>query len=305
MIPLLLAVACTVSLFLFMRGFPLVGVNPVHAVLVSYLTCVLTGLALLPDSGQLRTVDWLGLPTLLTFSLGAVFVATFLLIGQTTLKVGVTAASLAMNVALVVPVLFSLFVFRNASKEFTLLNYLGLVLAVVAVALASVQKPGPGRGSVAKGAMLLPLVLFAVAGANSTLINFMSMTFYKPDQSALFTAIACMGAILVSMAVLSWRAAFAGDTISWRSVAGGLVLGVPNALSLYFLLAALQSFGNSGAFVFPIFNILNMLAASGSARLLFGEKLLPVNRLGLAMAVVAVGLISYQEIGSAFPRFFP
>lgn len=297
MIPLLLAVACLVSLFLFMRGFPRIGVNPVHAVLFSYLSCVLTGLVLLPDSGQLRAVDWLGLPTLLTFALGAVFVASFLLIGKTTLDVSVTAASLATNVALVVPVLFSLFVFRNAAKDFTPLNYLGLVLAVVAVALASVQRPEPSRGAVAKGAMLLPLVLFTVAGANSTLINFMSMTYYKPDQSALFTAIACMGAILVSMAVLSWRVAFAGDTISWRSVAGGLVLGVPNALSLYFLLAALQSFGNSGAFVFPIFNILNMLAASAAARLLFGEKLLPVNRLGLALAVVAVGLISYQEIG--------
>jgi multidrug transporter EmrE-like cation transporter len=85
-------------------------------------------------------------------------------------------------------------------------------------------------------------------------------------------------------------------------VAGGFVLGVPNALSLYFLLAALQSFGHSGAFVFPIFNILNMLAASASARLLFGEQLLPVNRLGLAMAVVAVGLISYQEIAAVFSR---
>jgi len=302
MIALLLAVACTVSLFLFMRWFPRVGVNPLHAVLVSYVSCVLTGIALLPDSGQLRAVDWLGLPALLTLALGAVFVAFFLLIGRTTLEVGVTAASLATNLALVVPVLFGLFVFRNAAKEFTPLNHLGLFLAVLAVALASVQKPEPGRGAVAKGALLLPLVLFAVAGANSTLINFMSMTFYKPDQSALFTAIACLGAILVSMAVLAWRVAFAGDTISWRSVAGGLVLGVPNALSLYFLLAALQSFGNSGAFVFPLFNILNMLAAAATARLLFGETLLPLNRLGLALAVVAVALISYQELGVAFPR---
>lgn len=302
MIPLLLAVACTVSLFLFMRGFPRVGVNPLHAVLVSYVSCVLTGIALLPDSGQLRGVDWLGLPTLLTLALGAVFVATFLLLGTTTLAAGVTAASLAMNVSLVVPVLFSLFVFRNAAKEFTPLNHLGLVLAVVAVALASVQKAEPGRGPAARSAAFLPLLLFAVAGANSTLINFMSMRFYAPDQAALFTTIACMGAILVAAAVLAWRAACAGDRVSWRSVAGGLLLGVPNALSLYFLLAALVSFGNSGAFVFPIFNILNMLAASAAARLLFGETLLPLNRLGLALAVVAVALISYQEIGAAFPR---
>lgn len=300
MIALLLAVIFTVSLFLFMRGFPRFGVNPLHAVIFSYYSCVMTGIVLLPDQGQLRMVVWFSAPTLLTLALGSVFVAAFLLIGQTTLKVGVTAASLASNMALVVPVLFGLLVFRNANKEYTALNYMGLVLAVVAVGLASVQKADPGKEPGKKPAILLPLVLFAVVGANGTLINYVNMTYYRPDQSALFTAIACMGSIVVGSALLAMRVAYKGDNVSWKSVAGGLLLGVPNALSLYFLLAALRSFGHSAAFVFPIFNILCMLGASAAAWLIFKERLQPLNRFGLALAVGAIVLISYQEIGSLF-----
>lgn len=302
MMPLLLAVVFTVSLFLFMRGFPRFGVNPLHAVLFSYVSCVVTGIVLLPSYGQLRSVDWLSIPTVLTLAQGSVFVASFLLIGQTTLRVGVTAASLASNVALVIPVLFGLLVFRNASKAYTVLNYVGLALAVVAVGLASVQKAESGPGSVRKPAIVLPLVLFLVVGSNATLINFMNMRYYKPEQSALFTIIACLGAILVGAFVLGARFALRGERFSVRSVCGGLILGVPNALSLYFLLAALQSFGHSAEFVFPIFNILCMLGAAGLAFVIYGERLQPWNQVGLGLAVVAIALISYQEIGSAFIR---
>lgn len=38
-------------------------------------------------------------------------------------------------------------------------------------------------------------------------------------------------------------------------------------------------------------------SAHAAARLLYGERLLPINRLGLVLAVVAVALISYQELG--------
>ena len=71
----------------------------------------------------------------------------------------------------------------------------------------------------------------------------------------------------------------------------------PNFLSFYFLLKALGAFGNSAAFVFPIYNILTMMASAAAAWLFFREKLNPLNRVGLLLAVIAIILISYQELG--------
>jgi multidrug transporter EmrE-like cation transporter len=123
------------------------------------------------------------------------------------------------------------------------------------------------------------------------------MTFYAPQEGALFTLIACVGAVLVGTTWLLVLLLRSGEKLLFRSVVGGLVLGVPNVLSFYFLLKALGAFGNSAAFVFPIYNILSMLASAAAAWLLFRERLSPLNRLGLALAVLAIVLISYQELG--------
>ncbi len=300
MLNFILAVLFTVSLYLIMRAFPKYQVNPLHAVIFNYYTCVGMGLAFMPDRTSYFNVDWTSTPTLLTLALGIMFVIVFVLIGLTTTKVGVTVASLAGNMSLVIPVLFGLFVFKNNNKDFTFWNYTGLVMALAALAFSTIKKEN--NKSVAKTGwvLFLPVLLFLGSGTNNTLINYVSATFYRPDQSALFTAIACTGAILVGTSFLVFKIVFAKEKVSGRSILGGLILGFPNFLSFYFLLGALSDFGNSAAFVFPIYNVLSMLTSALLAWVLFRETLQPLNKLGLALAVLAIFLISYQEILAAF-----
>lgn len=303
MLYFLLAVVFTVALYLIMRAFPRYGVHSFHAIAFNYYACVAMGLVLSPDVSKYREIEWTSTPTLLTLALGTMFVTAFVLIGQTTQKVSVTATSLAANMSLVVPVLFGLFVFRNANKEYTLLNYFGLVLALVALALGGIQKKQKVFDGIATADSLpwfvlaLPLLTFLAAGTNNTLINYLSMKFYAPEEAAMFTVISCIGAVIVGTLVLLFRVLFWQEKVSWRSLVGGLILGVPNFLSFYFLIKALGAFGNSAAFVFPIYNILTMMASAAAAWLFFREKLNGLNRWGLGLAVVAIVLISYQELG--------
>jgi drug/metabolite transporter (DMT)-like permease len=300
MLNFILAVVFTVSLYLIMRSFTKYGVNPLHAVIFNYYTCVAMGLALMPDRDQYFSADWTSTPTLLTLALGTMFIIVFVLIGFTTTKVGVTAASLAGNMSLVIPVLFGLFVFKNNNKEFTFWNYTGLLLALIALAFSTLKKEDADKAAKSGWVLFLPLLLFLGSGTNNTLINYISATFYKPEQSALFTALACTGAILVGTVFLIFKVLAANEKVSGRSILGGLILGIPNFLSFYFLLGALSDFGNSAAFVFPIYNVLSMLMSAFLAWVLFKETLQPLNKLGLVLAVLAIFLISYQEILAAF-----
>ncbi|MPR35475.1 hypothetical protein [Salmonirosea aquatica] len=298
----LLSVVFTVALYLIMRAYPRYQVQSFHAIVFNYYSCVATGLILSPDLGRYARVEWTSNATLLTLALGTMFVVAFVLIGQTTQKVSVTAASLAANMSLVIPVLFGLFVFKNANKLFTIWNYLGLVLALVALALGAIQKkpetrPGLIEVPLSGLVLLLPLLTFLASGTNNTLINYLSMSYYRPEEVTIFMVISCIGAVIVGTLLLLGRVLFKHERVSSRSLVGGLILGVPNFLSFYFLLKALGAFGNSAAFVFPIYNILTMMASAAAAWLLFREKLNPLNRLGLALAVVAILLISYQELG--------
>ena len=318
MLYFLLSVAFTVSLYLIMRAFPNYKVNAFQAVVFNYYACVATGLLLMPKPSDFLAVNWTSTPTLLTLALGIMFVVVFLLIGQTATKAGVTSASLSSNMSLIIPVLFGLFVFKNNNKEFDFLNYTGIVLALVALGL-SVVKNSPQRNAArstvhspkskvhspksetnsiltTRYSLLLPVLLFLCSGANNTLINFLSSKFYRPEQTPLFMIIACVGAIIVGTTMLIIRIISDKEKVEFRNIVGGFVLGVPNFLSLFFLLKTLAYFGNSAAFVFPIYNVLTILVSSLTAFLLFKEKLQPLNKVGLGLAVVAIVFISHQEL---------
>jgi hypothetical protein len=303
MINFILAVLFTVALYLIMRAYPQYKVNSFHAIVFNYYSCVATGLLLTPDFAVFSQVSATSPATLLTLSLGILFVVAFMLIGLTAQKVSVTAASLAGNMSLVIPVLFGLFVFKNNNKEFTSFNYAGLVIALIALALGAVQMADKRRSSSTHGSSagyllwLLPVLTFLGSGTNNTLINYLSATYYSPGQSTVFMIIACVGAVLVGTAILLYKIIFQKDKLVYRSVLGGILLGVPNFLSLYFLLKALAAFGNSAAYVFPVYNILTMLVSSFAAWMIYKEHLNIYNKLGLLLAVCAIALISYQELG--------
>lgn len=301
-----LAVIFTVLLYLIMRAYPRFQVDSFHAVVFNYYSCVLTGLLLSPDLTAFKDVNWTSEGTILTMALGAMFVTAFMLIGLTAQKVSVTATSLAGNMSLVIPVLFGLFVFKNNNKDFTALNYLGLVVALVALALSAIQrpaKPSPDETGItnvplaASYLWMLPVLTFFASGTNNTLINYLSSRYYTSEQITVFMIIACFGAVLVGTTLLIYRLIAYGQKLALRSVVGGLLLGVPNFLSLYFLLLALAAFGNSAAYVFPIYNILTMLVSAITARIIYQERLNTLNKWGLALAIAAIVLISYQELG--------
>ena len=304
MLYFLLSVLFTVTLYLIMRAYPRYQVNSFHAVVFNYYSCVLTGLALTPDLGAFSKVSWHSEGTLLTLALGSMFVTAFMLIGLSAQKVSVTAASLAGNMSLVIPVMFGLFVFKNNNKDFTAINYAGLILALAALALGAIQRKEKSSevkngiiSSPANWLWILPVLTFLASGTNNTLINYLSVKYYLPGQTTIFMIIACAGAVIIGSALLLYKVIFNGERIQLRSLVGGLILGIPNFLSLYFLLLALASFGNSAAYVFPIYNILTMLVSAFAAWLVYREQLNRLNKLGLALAVVAIILISYQELG--------
>lgn len=305
MINFILAVLFTVALYMIMRAYPRYKINSFHAIVFNYYSCVLTGLILTPDIHAFTNVEWSSEGTILTLALGTMFVIAFMFIGLTAQKVSVTAASLAGNMSLVIPVLFGLFIFKNNNKDFTFLNYSGLILALAALALGAIQTPNKEKiieikdqpKSFSSILWVLPILTFFGSGTNNTLINYLSSKYYAAGQTTIFMIIACTGAVIIGSVLLIYKVLVNKEKIELRSLIGGLILGVPNFLSLYFLLQALSDFGNSAAYVFPIYNILSMLVASFAAWVIYKERLNNYNRLGLALAVVAIVLISYQELG--------
>ena len=317
MLFLVLSIALSVLLLLNFRLFPRYGVNTFQAIVFNYPVCFLTGLALLP-AGQSFSIDFGQTWTWLALGLGVGFILTFLLSGASTQRMGITATSLANNLSLVIPVCFSLFVFGTGAKSFDTLNYLGLALAVVAVGLSTYKKEGgkeevEGRGERAgeevkggkekKGGrrvgagVLLPVAVFLFYGATNTMINYMNLRYIpSADKTIQVTLTMVIGAIVAGMLMLLVRLVQGKETFQPKSLIGAVTLGIPNFLSFYTLLLALSAFGGNGAFVYPLYNIGVILLAALLAALFFREHLSTANKVGLGLAVLAIGLISWQEL---------
>ncbi|GAB4017901.1 EamA/RhaT family transporter [Spirosoma koreense] len=305
MLFLALSILLSVLLLLNFRVFPRYDVNTFQAIVFNYPVCFLTGFLLLP-AGQSFTIDFAQTWTWLALGLGVGFILTFLLSGASTQRMGITATSLANNLSLVIPVCFSLFVFQTGGKAFDALNYLGLVLAVVAVGLSTYKEALPvassdsdtGGTAYRLGAnVLLPIGVFLFYGATNTMINYMNLRYIpSADKTIQVTLTMVVGAIAAGLLMLTVRLIQGKETFQPRSLIGAVTLGVPNFLSFYTLLLALSAYGGNGAFVYPLYNIGVILLAALLASLFFREKLSTVNKIGLALAVMAIGLISWQEL---------
>lgn len=299
-----LSILLSVLLLLNFRLFQRYGVDTFQAIIFNYPVCFLTGYLLLP-AGQSFSVDLSQTWTWLSLGLGVGFIVTFRLSGASTQRMGITTTSLANNLSLVIPLCFSLFIFQTHGKSFDILNYTGLVLALVAVGL-STYKDRPvgntgeagGPGARRPGAnVLLPVAVFLMYGTTNTLINYINLRYIpSTDKTVQVTLTMVLGAIVTGAIMLLVRLARGTERLQPRSLLAALTLGVPNFLSFYTLLLALSAFGGNGAFVYPLYNMGVIIVSALTAALFFRERLSLLNKIGLVLALLAIGLISWQEL---------
>jgi len=297
MLYLLLSVLFSASLIFIFKLYQTYNVHTFQAIVVNYLTCVLVGLCFPGGTGVLQPQIFSQPWAYFAMALGTIFIATFYLMALTTQRVGVTAASVAAKISLVIPVLFSLLVLQTSLKEYTWLNYLGMAAALVAIMLSSIRprQNGKEHTSVAM-AILLPLIIFLNSGIADSLINYTNQYHLQAHQASQFTMLTFATSAAVGLLVLLYQMLAGKTRFRRRSLTAGLVLGVPNYFSIFFLINALAAFNNDGAFFYPINNIGIILTGAVGAVVLFKEKLSRLNLLGIGLAVLALVLISYQEI---------
>lgn len=296
MIYLALSVLFSVLLLINFRLHPRFGVNTFQAIILNYPVCFLTGLLFLPSTQHFNP-DFSHPSTLFAMLLGVGFVVTFLLSGASTQRMGITATSLANNISLVIPVIFSLIVLKS-SHNFDALNYLGLLLAMIAVVLSTLKKEKDSeKRSINTTAWLLPIAVFIMYGITNTTFNFLNARYVTASGNTIpFTLTILIGSIIFGIIVLTIRVLQGKETLELKSFWAAIPLGIPNFLSFYFLLKALDAFQNNGAYVLPIYNISVILLSAIIALIFFHEKLSNLNKIGLALAVIAIGLISHQGL---------
>jgi len=278
MIALSLTIILTTILFLVFKEFLKRDINTHQAITFNYLTAALIAL-FIGDVNyniyNLINTDWF----YSTIALGIFFIVMFNIMAITTQKLGISISSMASKMSLIIPVIGAV-IFQNASIG--VYKILGIIIAIISVYLTFKKS-----GQTAKPT--LAIILFLGAGIldmwlDSIRNNFLSSTV----DFNLFIVTVFFIAFSVGLIKVIWDR----KKIIKKNIVAGIVLGVPNYFSIYFVLLALENLG--GIYVFPILNIGVVLFSAIISWLFYQEQMSKTNWMGIVLACLSILIILWN-----------
>jgi len=271
MIYLLLSVLSATGLFILFRWFRSSGVHTRHAIMVNYGVASATGLVVFRPSAPWFEQPWFWPAA----ALGTFMYLIFRIMARATQENGVAIASIANKMSVIIPVLFGLLYLHEKA---TGLKIAGIITGVAAVTLST-------RGSAKGGGWFWPLILFIGSGLIDASLKLFQYWTLSEGEFPVF-CITTFG--FAFLAALTHHFFTAERIVYWRSLRGGLLLGVFNFGSIFFILKTLSLPGWESSAIFPINNVSVVALSTLSALVIFREKPNVAGIVSLALACIAI-----------------
>ena len=266
MIYLLLSIVASTLLFIIFKLFNVYKINTFQAIVANYAVACIYGL--MSYDSDINTNDIVNSEWFYgAIGLGFLFISVFNLMALTAQKNGLSVASVASKMSVIIPIIFGVYVY-NESAGFQ--KIIGIVLALVAVYLSSVKSKTTINF---KKNLALPLLVFIGSGIIDTSIKYIE-TKYVPENgipifsATIFSFAFTIGIIMVVIKVV--RGKFQFDP---KSIIGGIGLGIVNYYSIFFLLKALNTEGNESSTLFTINNVGIVMLSTLVGLLVFKEHI--------------------------------
>lgn len=287
MIDLALSVLFSSLIFVIFKLFSVYKVQTLYAIITNYIVACITGFVLYNGSGgtinQIPDKGWFWG----ALAMGFLFILVFNIMAKTSQKLGVSVASVATKMSLVIPVLFGLVLYN---ENLSALKIIGILLALTAVYFASVKEKSV---TVNKKVMLLPLLVFLGSGAIDTSLKYMQETQLGNGELPLFSATIFGSAAIIGIIFITVKAKKTPFKINLKNSIGGIILGVPNYFSIFFLLRALQNDSLNSASIFTINNVAIVLFSTLLGILLFKEHISIKNWGGIVLSIISILLVAF------------
>ncbi len=280
-----LSILCSSLIFVIFKLFSVYKVETLYAIITNYVVASCCGFLFYQGNipvSEIPGKNWFWG----TFALGVLFITVFNLMAATSQKLGVSVASVATKMSLVIPVIFGVAVYH---EQLGILKILGIALALVAVYFASYK----GKSvNVRKSSLLLPLLVFLGSGIIDTAIKYMQEIHIKEAEFPLFSATVFGAAAITGLFFILIKSFRKPLKLNFRNILGGIALGVPNYFSVFFLMRALQNGTLNSASIFTVNNVAIVMFSTLLGILLFKEKVSLKNWGGIALAVTSILLVA-------------
>ena len=290
MVWLVLSAITNAGIYLLFKYYQRWKVDILNVIVVNYTMAACIAFLKVEDYGQIDAaasgVPWITLGVLL----GLVFIAIFYLMAHGSQQIGVSITTVASKMSLALSVV--LLVAFDPRDTLGPWQWIALVLACAGVVLVSLREEG---AHFRRDALLYPLLIFV----GSALIDFgiakLSSYTTNDQEQVLFSGLSFAGAGTAGFMVLAFRRIRGSFHFTATDLLCGLLLGVVNYGTIYFLLLSYDAEIFPRSTTLAINNIAVVLTNAFVSYLLFAERFSRLNLAGLLCALLGIGLLAVMR----------
>jgi drug/metabolite transporter (DMT)-like permease len=188
--------------------------------------------------------------------------------------------------SVVIPVIFGIYAY-NEGVGFQ--KIFGIILALIAVYLTAIKT----KTSINfRQGLLLPFLLFLGSGVIDASIKYLETTYVSKNGIPIFSAAIFGCAAIIGILILAYKAFNKPFEFEAKNVIGGMLLGIINYYSIFYLLKALQFEGLESSTLFTVNNVAIVMVSTLAGLLLFKESISKKNWLGISLAIVSILLVT-------------
>jgi len=288
MLYLLITILLNVIISAIFKVFPKYRIDALQAIVANYCVCVITGcifIGYVPFTAGNVHAPWFPWALLM----GCSFISVFNLIAYSTKIDGITTTTIANKLSLVIPVILSIFLYHELAGIYKII---GILLALPAVYLTTRVKDNDNKVQ----NLFWPIVLFILSGLLDALVKYVQFHFLATaGLQAVYTIYCFAVAGSVGIIIVTTLLLLKKITFSWRNIAAGICVGIPNYFSIYYLIRMLNSPFLQSSAAIPAVNIGILVASSLMAIIFFKEKLNLLRFTGLILSIIAILLITFGD----------
>lgn len=285
MIYLVLSIICSVTVGVLLKLAKRYQINIMQAVTWNYLFAICLSLFFFkPDFSAIHMADLSPIYLVIGILLPVIFLVQGIAVQQT----GLARTDIAQRLSLFISLCAAYFLFN---ESFDRLKYVGLVFGLVAIVFTMYRKTD--SLSTKKGWLYL-LLVFVGFGVIDVCFKLVSQITVIPYTTSLFL-IFCL-AFVLSLGYILYLSIIKRTKLQLINFICGCVLGFFNFGNILFYLKAHREMADNPSTVFAAMNIGVIIAGSIIGIFLFKERLSKLNYFGLALALIAIVLITLSKL---------
>ena len=287
MIEIIITISTFSSMVMLFKYFEKINVNNLQAISANYFTAGIFSIIFLPNTFEFDKINsWnTTLFFVLSFIVGLLFVLTFNLYAHGVQKIGVTPSTIANKMSMIIPIIIGIILLN---EEVTFNKILGISFAFVAIFLSSI---GDSKYRLNKNHLIIIVLLFIGQGLADGILNWAQEFILNGSNMNLFFAVTFLAAGFFGLLFLFFKLSSQKVKIEPKSIIWGIVLGIPNYLTLLYFVKSLKSEFFSSSEIFPIINIGVIIFCTILSIILFRERVSIYNWLGVILGVFSIVII--------------